>query len=792
MKKDLLAKLSLEEKCYFLCGEDHWHTRELKKINLSRLNMSDGPYGIRKVIKSDGFVGEESVKATAFPTTVVLGSTWNKTLAYKYGEALSKEAKFYNVDMLLAPGICIKRSPLCGRNFEYLSEDPYLNGFIASEYIKGLENNNVGTSLKHFVCNNQETYRSSIDEVVDERALREIYLKGFEIAVKNAQPTSIMTSYNRVNGVFSSDNKKLLTDIARNEWGFNGFFVSDWGGCAHRVDALLAGEELEMPTSGKKAPEALIEAVKDGRISEDFLNERVEKLYDSIKKIHDKKGEKFNFSFEESHKIAKMVSDEGMVLLKNDQNTLPLKKNEKILFVGDFIYIDKFEGSGSSKVNANNVVGIKKAAEEYTNIVFKKGYDLNKKEADTVLENECLEVLKDVDKVVLFIGLGELDEAESYDRKTLSLPKNQLDLLDKIYKLNQNLIVVLINGAPVTMPFIDKTKGVLEAYLGGEAFGESIVDILFGKVNPSGRLAESFPLSIKDTPCYKYFPGGTNACYYKESIYVGYRYYATFNKKVLFPFGYGLSYSKFEYRNLKLFFKNNILSIACKIKNVSNIEGKEVVQIYIGGPKSTIFKPLKELKDFVKVDLKPNEEKQIYIDIPLENLSYFNIKENKWALESGFYKIYIGGDSNNAILEKEILIKTSEVNESPYFKSTLKPYYNGRIHNITNSEFEVLLGRKLPKLNAPRFKVTENSCFRSSRHTLIGLIIYRKICSMNELKKNPFTLEYALVTPFRQLFLTGGDKISKEEQEIFLKVMNGHIGGGRFKKFIEIINKMAS
>ena len=791
MERKDISKLTLEEKCYFLSGADNWSTRALDKIGLKSILMTDGPYGIRKVLKGSGIGDEQSVKATGFPTNVVLGSTFNKELAYKFGHALGEEAKHYNVDMVLGPGICIKRSPLCGRNFEYISEDPYVSGLLSSEYIKGLQENGVGCSLKHFACNNQETYRSMVDEVVDERALREIYLKGFEIAVKNSQPMSIMTSYNKINGVFSSDNKWLLTDVARNEWGFKGFFVSDWGGCAHRDLAVLAGEELEMPCSGKKAPELLIQAVNDGKIDESAIDERVLCLANSLMEAQKRRVENYECDFEKNHKVAKEVSDEGMVLLKNENDVLPLKKEEKVLFVGDFLNFDKFEASGSSTVNARNIVGVKKAIGENGNIIYASGYSMNEKGLNESSLNESLTKAKDAAKVVLFMGLGEFDESESYDRKTLDLPKNQITLLNKLYEVNKHIIVVLINGAPVTMLFIDKVDGILEAYLGGEAYGQSIVDILYGNVNPSGRLAESFPISIKDTPCYKYFPGGTNASYYKESVFVGYRYYSTFKKPTLFPFGFGLSYSKFQYRNMNIVLKNEKVSISCKIKNISNIDGKEVVQVYVGGPKTTVYKPIKELKDFTKIYLKAGEEKQFYMEIPFENLKYYNYKEHKWVLETGTYSIYVGGDSENHMLSKDFYIQSNERIGSPYFRSQIISYYEGKIQKVPNHEFETICGHKLPKLNLSKFKITDNHCFRTCRSKLIGRIIYKVLTSRKELKKNPFYLEIALTTPFRQMFLFSGDSISYEEQKAILKVMNGCIRIKYIKTFINALKKMA-
>lgn len=794
MDKNYLDKMTLDEKCSFLSGADQWHTKKVSSIKLDSIMMTDGPNGVRKEIKGENGLICNSYPATCLPCNVLLGATFSKEAAYLYGKTLGREAKANQVSMILGPGINIKRSPLCGRNFEYLSEDPYLSGLLASKYINGVQEQNIGCSLKHFACNNQETYRSSINEVVDERTLREIYLKGFEIAVKNSQPMSIMTSYNRINGTFSSENKWLLTDVCRNEWGFNGFFVSDWGGCAHKDLAVKAGESLEMPYSGEARIDSLKKAVIDKRVSIDEINFCVDKLKNAVEYGLSNLDKTYKCDLNENHNIAVEIASEGIVLLKNDDNILPLNKKEHVLFAGDFLNFDRIQGGGSSHVNSNNIVSIKQAVKKYNNIEFCSGFDCNHAEKNAILLEEAKSKAKEADKIVLFVGLSDEEESEGYDRKTLEINKVQRDFISEMSRVNSNIVVVLINGSPVLMPFKNKVKGIIESYLGGEGYGEAISNILFGITNPSGCLAETFPLSMKEVPCNKFYPGGSESCQYREGLFVGYRYYSTFDKDVLFPFGYGLSYSNFEYKSTSIRVGKEAISVSTKIKNLGPFDGKIVCQVYVGGPnKSLIFKARKELKDFEKIDLKINEEKQIHFDIPFENLRVFNVNKNEWDLESGEYIVYVGGNSANCVYKQSVIIKSKDTDVLSYDPNGFGKYFNGEIQKINKKNFELLYGKKLPNNNMPHhYHLTDNASFKTSRFTIIGGLIYRQLKKNPELKKDKMMLESVLTLPFRHLFLFASDSITEQQKNGFMQAINGKLSKQNIKYVKEVITILSS
>ena len=775
MDHSKINNVSLGKKCLFLSGNDNWHTRKLEEANLDSIMMTDGPNGVRKC-QIDTMVIESSTEpATVFPCNVLLGSTWNKEIAYKYGKALGEEAKDKGVSILLGPGVNIKRNPLCGRNFEYLSEDPYLAGFIAASYIDGLQSNKVAASLKHFAANNQENYRNLVDEIIDERALREIYLKPFEIATKLSQPKTIMTSYNKINGAFSSDNKWLLDNVARKEWGFKGIFVSDWRGLGHVVKATEAGLNLEMPTSGTRNAKILSDAVNKGLIKESTIDKRVYELAKFVNECQKNKSLKIKVDYNQHHELAKEIAGDGMVLLKNENDILPLKETEKVFFVGDFLYKDKFEGNGSSHATPRKLINLFNELGGVKNAEFGKGYDLDlnslKKEDLIDVKGKALKT----DKVVVFIGPNDTIESEGYDRKNLKLPKNQLKLINYLYKYNKNIIIVLINGAPYELPFVNKVSAVLEAYLGGEAYSEALKDVLYGKIVPSGRLAETFPLKYNDVPSSRFFPGGSKTSEYRESIFVGYRYYDTYDKKVLYPFGYGLSYSKFIYRNLSLTLSKKDLIVSFYIKNYGLYKAKEVSEIYIGSPSSDVFKPKKELKDFIKNEFDVREGKVLRVKIPLENLKYYNVKEKRWVLSDGDYTIYVGGDSLNPALTGVINISSEDNAESPYNKDNLTSYYNGKITSISKKEFSNLIGGKLSGKNARWFPpFNEDSCFNTISHTIVGAILKHEIGKNQTIKDNPEYLKQLYQMPFRQLIMLGCDNITDQEIKGFYDFINGH------------------
>jgi Beta-glucosidase-related glycosidases len=793
MERSKISKIDLKTKCQFLSGKDNWCTKELKDVHLKPIMMTDGPNGVRKCLTDSMVIESATVEATCFPCNVLLASTWNKKIAYEYGKALGEEAKENDVSILLGPGVNIKRTPLCGRNFEYLSEDPYVAGYIASEYIKGLQSNGVACSLKHFAGNNQETYRNQISDVVDERTLREIYLKPFEICVKDAKPKTIMTSYNKINGVYSSDNKWLLDDVCRKEWGYDGVFISDWRGLGHITLATEAGLNLEMPYSGERSSILLYNAVKENKISEKIVDDRVFELANFIENLSNNEKEVVKVDYEKHHKLAKEIASDGIVLLRNEEKILPLKEEDKVLICGDFLTFDKFEGGGSSHVNAKNITPLKKAFEGHKNVTFARGYNINNdKSLDRTLLDEALTKAKEANKVIIFIGYKENVESEGYDRDDMKLPKSQLKFINEILKQNKNVVVVLITGSPVELPFRNDIKGLLETYFAGEAYSEALNDILFGLVSPSGRLAETFPIKYKDIPCYKFYPGGSATCEYRESIFVGYRYYETFFKPVAYPFGFGLSYASFAYRNLSLRLNKDSLSISFKVKNTSNIKAKEVVEIYVGAPTCGVFKPHKELKDFDKIELESNEERVLHYDIPFSNLKYFNAKTHKWVLNPGEYRVYVGGDSFVEVLSAGIVIKSDDKTTSPYNKKELAEYYNGHLKDIDQEEFSLLMGSKLPKKNLKLFgPINEDYSIETIKHSFVGLILYLVVKNNKYLKKQePMYYRSALSMPFRQILMMAMDNISEEERVVFYKVLNGHLTPKNLKVIKTLIKKI--
>ena len=560
---------------------------------------------------------------------------------YEMGEAISKEAKANKVSALLGPGINIKRSPLCGRNFEYFSEDPYLAGKMASGWISGLEDNGIAASLKHFAANNQETLRLVIDSIVDERALREIYLQAFEIAIKESTPSTVMCSYNRVNGDFASESKYLLNDILREEWGFEGIVISDWGAVNDRVEAVKAGLDLQMPSTNGYYDKKVYDAVRNNIIDESVLDKVIIRLLDfSLNRMHNIY-QNFSNDKEENHKIARKIAENSIVLLKNEYKILPAKKESKIAVIGEFAQKTRYQGNGSSLINAYKI----DTAEEYFrehNIEFNyaKGYDSNSSNIDNTLIEEAVNISKDKDIVIIFAGLINSYESEGFDRKHLNLPENHNHLIEEISKVNKNIVVVLSIGAPVLMPWIDKVKGIVNLYLAGEAAVSAAFNIIFGIVNPSGKLAETFPLKLEDNPSYKYFPGGNKSVEYRESIFVGYRYYDKAEKDVLFPFGFGLSYTSFEFSNLIVSDANTIagldnIHVVFDIKNTGDMFGCEVAQIYISAPENNIFKAKKELKGFIKVFLEPNETKTVIIKLNKRSFSFYNTETKQYEIENG-------------------------------------------------------------------------------------------------------------------------------------------------------------
>lgn len=656
----LVAQMTLEEKAGLCSGLDFWHLKGVERLGIPSIMVTDGPHGLRKQKQGSDHLGLfDSVPATCFPSAAGLACSWDVDLVKQVGIALGEECQTENVGVLLGPGANIKRSPLCGRNFEYFSEDPYLSTVLATSHIQGVQSQGVGTSLKHFAVNNQEHRRMSTNAVVDERTLREIYLASFEGAVKEAQPWTVMCSYNQVNGAFASENTKLLTDILKEEWGHEGFVVSDWGAVNERDHALAAGLELEMPASGGVGERKVIEAVQNGTLSEEALDRAVLRLLRIIFMAVDNKKEDFQYNKEDHHQLARKVASESMVLLKNDGNLLPLKKDARIAVIGPFAEKPRYQGGGSSHINPtkmdNPVEEMKKLAGNEDSVVFAEGYDLEHDNIDDALLKEAKQAAAQAEVAVIFAGLPDRYESEGYDRTHLNLPSNQNQLIEEIAAVQENVVVILMNGSAVVMPWIDRVKGILEAYLGGQAVGGALADLLYGQVSPSGKLAETFPLKLSDNPSFLNFPGEGDRVEYREGIFVGYRYYDKKEMNTLFPFGFGLSYTAFEYSDLVLDKKSmkdtEALTVTFKVKNIGDRTAKEIVQLYVRDVDCSVIRPEKELKSFAKVELQPGEQKEVSMTLSKRAFAYYNVELKDWHVETGEFAILIGKSSRDIVLQ---------------------------------------------------------------------------------------------------------------------------------------------
>lgn len=673
--KELVSSLTLEEKASLCSGKTFWHTAEIKEKQIPAIMVSDGPVGLRKqdLTNPEGTFND-AIKAVCFPAGVGMAATFNKDLYNEMGRALGEECRAEDVAVILGPAVNIKRSPLCGRNFEYLSEDPFVASEMATAYINGVQSKHVGTSIKHFALNSMETRRMSASSNVSERAFREIYLAAFEGPVKNAKPWTVMCSYNRINGVLSSENKYLLTDILRNEWGYEGNVVSDWAAVSNRVKGLKNGLNLEMPTSYGENDRKIIEAVKSGELDEKILDKNVESLLKLIFDAADNIGNSKDFVFDRDkhHELARQIARETFVLLKNEGNVLPLNKNDKIAVIGSYADMPRFQGGGSAHINCSKITSFLKSASDngLENINYAKGFSPDTDVFDEDLCNEAVKLAKEADVAVIFAGLPDIFESEGYDRKHMRMPECQLKVIDEVSKVAKKTVIVLHNGSPVEMPFINNVDAILECYLGGQAVGEAQYDILFGDYSPSGKLAETFPLKLEDNPSYLNFPGCKNNVNYAEDVFVGYRYYDKKKMNVLFPFGFGLSYSEFKYDNLRLssdsINDNDILEVSVDITNIGNKEAKETVEIYVKNADSFAIRPVRELKGFEKVSLKPNETKTVSVKLCKRSFAFYNEEINDWYVPEGTYIIEAGQSSRDILLSKEVYIKSVPVLPKEY------------------------------------------------------------------------------------------------------------------------------
>lgn len=721
---NFLSVLTLEEKAALVSGTNFMYTNPISRLGIRSIRMSDGPHGLRvqKEGGDNGVTGSDP--SSAFPTAALTACGWNEENLYKMGQAMAHEAKYYGIDVILGPGVNIKRNPLGGRNFEYFSEDPLLAGKLGAAEVKGIQEENIGVSCKHFALNNAENYRFLGNSICDERAMREIYLKPFEIVVKEAKPQTIMCAYNQINGTYCSENHFLLTDVLRKEWGFDGLVMTDWGATHNRIKMLEAGLDLEMPGDTNICRKWIIDGIKENTLSMEKLDDAVRNVLNLVEK-HPVQ-EKETVDFHKHASLAYEIASDCAVLLKNNDAILPLKKEEEVFITGELFEKMRYQGAGSSMINPAEYITPKMAFDKHqVKYVYAKGYKENAKETDNNLLDEALQTSAAFDKVLVFAGLTDYVESEGCDRNDMSLPKNQLDLIDALLKKGKEVIVVLYLGSPVELPFVNGVKAILNMYLPGEVGGEASYSLLFGEKNPSGKLAETWVKSYKEVPYGNVFSKKADEVY-KESIFVGYRYYLNHPEKILFPFGFGLSYSSFEYDDLAIKDEKDAIRVSVNVKNTGSLYGAEIVQIYVKAPNKVLRAP-KELKGFAKVYLKPNEKKKAEIQIHKDDLRYWNISKKRYVLEDGEYEIQACSNSMKVELSSSINIQGENV-PSPYSKNVQDMYMNS-LESIPDNVFEEMSGLLIP---GPRKRkpITLESRFTDLKGTFIGKIMFNAVLSV--------------------------------------------------------------
>lgn len=779
--QELIDKMTIEEKAAILSGKTVWQTWDFKHLGIPSIFCSDGPHGIRKQAGEGDHLGlNASLPATCFPTAATIANSWDESLGEELGRALGEEAASQGVNVLLGPGLNIKRSPLCGRNFEYFSEDPYLAGKMAASYVKGIQSEGVYACPKHFAVNSQELRRMAMNAVVDERTLREIYLTGFEIAVKEGGAKAIMSSYNEVNGEYANENKHLLLDILRKEWGFDGIVITDWGGSNDHAKGVAAGSNLEMPAPGLDSARILIRAVEDGTLTMEELDSCVDQLLDAVLELTNGDREKKNsFDQRAHHELARRAAQESAVLLKNEGRILPLKSGCRVAVIGDFAFVPRYQGAGSSVVNPTALDTFETAIGDYDleNVGFAKGYQRNGT-VDEVLKKEALALAESADVVLYCFGLDELSESEGLDRTHMRISENQIMLLEELSKVNENVVGILSAGAPVEMPWQNSCKAILHGYLNGQAGARAMLDILTGQVNPSGKLNETYPVCYEDTPAYKYFPGKERNSEYREGLYVGYRYYDTAGIRVQYPFGHGLSYTKFTYTDLKVT-RNGV---EFTLTNTGDMDGAEAVQLYVGLPESKVFRPAKELKGFAKVFLKAGEGRRVQLPFDDRTFRYWNVKTDRWETEAGTYEILIGASSADIRLEGELVLEGTGA-ELPYRMEKLSSYRSGQITKVADEEFEELLGHPVPSGKwTGELGMNDAICQMYYARSGLARFIYKRLTSMKkkseEKGKPDLNILFIYNMPFRGIAKMTGGAVSMEMAEGMVQAVNGHLWRG--------------
>ena len=788
--KSIISKLTLEEKAALLQGATVWTSYPVKRLGVPAMFMSDGPVGLRKQAGEGDHLGiNASVPATCFPTAATMANSWDIELGEALGKALGEEAAANDVHVVLGPGLNIKRSPLCGRNFEYFSEDPYLSGKMAASYSKGIQQNGVAACVKHFAVNSQELRRMSMDSVVDERTMREIYLTGFEIAVKEGKAKSIMSSYNMVNGTYANENAHILTDILRGEWGFDGYVVTDWGADNNHTEGVRAGSNLVMPAPGPDCAIGLIEDVKAGKIDESILDQRIEELLKVVFDTHEAvaKAEK-SFDVDAHHDVARRCAEGSIVLLDND-GILPLTQGDSVAIIGDFAKKPRYQGAGSSQVNPTKIDNLFDALSGKLKITdYAQGYNRKNPNPDEKLVAEAVSVAKKADKILLCVGLEEILESEGMDRLHMELSKSQQKLINEVCAVNKNVILVLFGGSPFVMPERSLYRAAIHGYLGGQAGAGAMADALIGKVNPSGKLNESWPHELEDNPSFLYFPSKERTAEYREALFVGYRYYDTMGLAVRYPFGYGLSYTSFEYSDISA--DNN--GVTFTITNTGKLAGAEVAQVYVSCKNGNVFRPKKELRGFTKVYLEAGESKTVRVDFDDKAFRYYDTEKNAWQVEDADYDIIVASSSAH-----ERLSATVHVSGVSVAKADLPGYYKGDVNNVTEKEFEQLLNRPLPR-GMWGGELTENDAICQLYYAKSGFarFIYKvltKLKNNSEAKGTPdLNIMFIYNMPFRAIAKMSGGIVSGRMVDDILLMVNGHFFRGFGKLIADLFRNLSA
>ena len=778
---ELIARMTLAQKCAILSGADVWHTRAFEKLGIPAIVLSDGPSGLRKQAGEGDHLGlNASTEATCMPSSSAVASSWSEEVARSVGSVIGQEAAAQDVQVLLGPGLNTKRSPLCGRNFEYYSEDPYLSGKLAAAFIRGVQEHGVSACAKHFAVNSQEDHRMASDSVLDERTLRELYLTNFEIAVREGKPGAVMTSYNLVNGVYANENAHLVSEALRGEWGYDGAVITDWGGSNDYTEGVRAGCNLEMPGCSDDSAVQLMEAVRAGKIDEATVDRRVSELLELVMTTHAMR-DTAECDFEETHRIAQRAAEESIVLLKNDGDVLPLARSAKVAVIGDFAKNPRFQGAGSSMVNAakqDRTLDLLPAYFPHA-VGYAQGFQ-RRNVPDEALAAQAEALAAGAEIVLLYLGLTESYETEGLDRTHLRLPDNQIALLERISRVNPHIVAVMTAGSAVEMPWLNRCEALVWAGLGGQAVAGAVLRVLTGEVNPSGKLAETFPLVYEETPVSRYYPGKERTSEYREGIYVGYRFYETAGMPVRFPFGYGLSYTTFAYANLSV----TESAVEFDLSNTGSRAGAEVAQVYVSLPGAKVFRPALELKGFAKVFLEPGETRRVRIALDDKAFRYWNTQTNRWEIEGGAYQIHIAASAEDIRLTGELTLAGTGA-PNPYEGKPLGCYERCELHDVPDAQFAALLGHPIPphlwNTSAP---LGMNDCVMQLCYAQnpLARLVYRILRKKKEAsiaaEKPDLNLLFIYNIPFRGMAKMMGGMVSMRMAESILEMVNGHFFRG--------------